>query len=153
MAARAQIIPDLAAVEALAAFDGREVTAVGIKVTNAGDGLSDAMRVDPTEFRLGERVIVVLDTIVGRVEHTALDDVADGPVRRDHVLRAEGATIVDLTIVQEHLRVQADRIRRAREAAQGIQRIPGTDEWGDEDVQVPDDPSPLYDDNLDGDDG
>lgn len=147
------IVPDLAAVEALGSFDGREVGGTSIKVTNAGDGLSEALKVDPTEFHLGDIVYVVLQTEVVRVEHKSIEDGDEtGPLERAHVLRAGAATIVDSDVVAEQLKVQAARIRKAREAAQGVQPIPRADGqpagWDGEHAE--DDAAPgLYDDPTD----
>lgn len=131
MARALQIVPDLAAVEALGTFDDRPISGTSIKVTNAGDGLSQALQVAPQKFQLGDRVYVVLETVVSKVEHTPVDDADDGPVERAHVLRAGAATIVDRDLVQAHLASMTRRIREAREAAVGIVPIPAADGDGD----------------------
>lgn len=145
------IVPDLAAVEALSDFDGRTVGATTIKVTNAGDGLSEALKVDPTEFHLNDEVIVVLRTIVAKVEHHAMSPDDDfGSLVRSHTLKATEATIVDRDLVEVQLRQQADRIRKARETAAGVHPIPatdGSDPWEDGDPSA----SPLYGDDPDAD--
>lgn len=145
--AKAQIIPDLDAVEALGQFDGRPVTRTSIKVTNAGDGLSEALEVDPKEFHLDDEVFVVLRTRVSKVEHRALDDDADGPIERAHVLKAGAATIVDKDLVASQIAVQIDRIRKAREAAQGVMPIPPAN-GSDDDPWAGEQPSSgMYDDD------
>ncbi len=50
---------------ALTSFDGRDVIKTTIAITKAGDGLSDALKVDPQEFSLGDEVVVVLKCEVG----------------------------------------------------------------------------------------
>lgn len=151
------IVPDLEALKRLPIFDDREVSRTAIKVTNAGDGLSQALQVDPQAFHLGETVYVVLETVVSKVEHEpAVDGDAEGPLIRSHVLRAGAATIVDADLVAEQIRVQTVRIKAAEEAAKeqqhGIRVLPGTG-WQDEDDTGDDDgPAGLYDDGPDGDD-
>lgn len=156
MAKALTIVPKLAAVEALSDFDGRTVGATAIKVTNAGDGLSQALQVDPQEFQLGDTVYVVLETTVAKVEHgpiTEGDQV--GPLCRSHSLRAGAATIVDKDLVAEQLRVQTVRIKAALEEAaerqHGIQVVPGTG-WADEDAEA-DAQGSMYDDGDPDDDG
>lgn len=109
---------------------GKPVVKTGIKVTNAGDGLSNALAVDPQEFTTGDTVNVVLECVVARVEFEPIEDGSADHVRL-HVLRAGTATIVDADLVAEQLRVQADRVQEARDAAAGIQRM-----------QFDDDPAP-----------
>jgi hypothetical protein len=98
-----------------------------IKVTNAGDGLSDAMLVDPAEYHLGDSVYVVLECVVARVDYQALTGV--DALRRVHTLRAGTATVVSPELVSDVLEAQ----RVAIEKAKGIQRLDldgkeGTDE-------------------------
>lgn len=147
MSKKVQIIPNLAAVEALSDFDDRPVTRTSIKVTNAGDGLSEALEVEPTEFHLDQEVYVVLRTTVSRVEHRALDDDSDGPLERAHVLKAGAATIVDKDLVASQIAVQIDRIRKAREAAQGVMPIPAADGSSDDPWAGEQPTSGMYDDD------
>src|SRR5688500_16882470 len=46
----------LAPTDHLTPFDGRQVLRTSIAVSNAGDGLSEALRIDPREFHHGEVV-------------------------------------------------------------------------------------------------
>lgn len=111
----------------LAPFDGRPVVRTTIAVTNAGDGLSEALAVDPRELHHGERVFVVLECEVAKVTFTPVRGATDLLVRV-HTLRAGGATMVDPETVEEQLAAQADRIALAREQAQGIARIGNPDQ-------------------------
>jgi hypothetical protein len=106
----------------LGRFDGREVIKSTIAVTNAGDGLSKAMGVDPSAMDLGDKVYVVLECEVAKVTFTEVDDTAK--LARNHTLRAGDATIVDEDLVREHLDTQAQRI----EEAQGVHRLPLDDD-------------------------
>lgn len=67
-------------------FEGRDVLGTTIAVTQAGDGLSKAMSVDPVEIPLGAIVHVVLECEVSKIRHEEIKD-TDG-VQRVHILRA-----------------------------------------------------------------
>jgi len=111
-------------------FEGADVIKVQVAVTNAGDGLSDALAVDPQPLPLGATVHVVLECVVQQVKFVpALDkEHPEDGLARVHVLRAGRATIVDHEDVQTALDAQADRILRAREEADGIQRLAAVEE-------------------------
>lgn len=109
----------------LTPFEDVDVLRVQVAVTNAGDGLSEALAVDPTPLPLGATVHVVLECRVQQVKFVPAVDKEhpeDG-LARVHVLRAGRATIVGATDVAAALDSQADRILRAREAAAGVQRL------------------------------
>lgn len=106
----------------LSPFDGRDVLRSTIMVTKAGDGLSEAMKIDPQEFHHGERVYVVLECEVSKVRFDPIKDT--DALSRVHVLAAGNAAIVDEQLVRQVLDEQADRVQAAREAAAGVQRIP-----------------------------
>ena len=106
----------------LGTFDGKDVLRTAISVTNAGDGLSEAMKVDPTLLHLDDKVYVVLECQVAKVRFDPIKDT--DAVSRVHVLRAGTATMVDADLVQQQLTEQAERILLAKEAEAGIQRLP-----------------------------
>lgn len=66
-----------------------------------------------------------------------MTDVGHKPVKdtsylsRNHTLSAVGATIVEAGLVESVLAQQADRIRKAKEDAAGVRRIPFGDELQD----------------------
>lgn len=115
----------------LGTFDDQPVLATGIRITNAGDGLSAALQVDPRIMHHGEKIYVVLETEVSNVAFPPLKDVAG--VTRLHTLKAGAATIVDADMVRDVLDAQAVRLERAK----GVVRLPyGADEdaRSDEDI-------------------
>jgi hypothetical protein len=109
--------------DARQAFEGKDVIATAIKVTNAGDGLSKAMSIDNEEFHIGQRVHIVLECEVDAVTHKTIKD-TDGLVRVQ-TLKAGRATMVAADFVSEVLDAQD---RKLEEAA-GITRL--FDENGD----------------------
>lgn len=113
----------------LTPFEGRDVLRTSIAITRAGDGLSEAMKFEPREFHHGDRVYVVLETTVAKVQHVPYDkDDEFGPLVRVHSLTAGTATIVDEELVAAHIAAQAERNLKAREEAAGIERLPLADD-------------------------
>lgn len=98
-------------------FEGREVAGYKIKITNAGDGLSAAMAIDPEAFTLGEHVYVVLECEVGRISFDPVKDT--NGVIRVQTLKAGTATTVDKELVDEVLEEQRVKI----EEHQGVVRL------------------------------
>jgi len=109
----------MANVSQLTPFDGLPVVRTTIAVTNAGDGLSDALGIDPQEFHHGQTVYVVLECEVTKVAHVPVDKDTPGILIRQHTLRAGTGTIVDGDLVEEQVRRQAERIDTARRHARG----------------------------------
>ncbi len=103
--------------QALGRFEGHQVVGTQIQITNAGDGLSAAMSIDPESLKLGERVFVVLETQVSKVAYTEVKDT--GTLMRVQTLKAGTATTVDESLVADVLESQRVRI----EEAQGVVRL------------------------------
>lgn len=99
-----------------------------VAITNAGDGLSEAMLVDPNELELGSTVYVVLECTTTRVQYEPVKD-TDTLIRK-HVLRAGTATLVDGTLVHDVLEAQ----RLAIEKAKGVTRLDFEDQGGSDDA-------------------
>ena len=104
----------------LGEFEHRPIARTNIKVTNAGDGLSQALKVDPQILHHGDTVHVVLECLVAKVTLEPLDDEGDELVRV-HVLKAGSAAIVDEALVADAIADQQERIRKARQEEEGIQ--------------------------------
>ena len=104
----------------LTEHDGRDVEQASVRITHTGDGLSDAMTIEPREFHNGDDVYVVLATTCSRVSYETLKDSPDAAERRVHTLRATTGTVVDRELVESIL----DAHRLAVERAAGVQRLP-----------------------------
>jgi len=91
----------------LGLFDKKPVLGTGIKITNAGDGLSKALQVEPQIMHHGETKFVVLECEVANVAFPPIKD-TDG-VTRMHTLRAGTATMVDEDLVRELLDAQEEK--------------------------------------------
>ena len=112
--------------DTLTPFEDRDVAAASIKITNAGDGLSEALAIAPAEYHQGDRVYVVLETEVAKVTYEPIRKSDD--LRRVHTLRAGVGTIVDEALVRKVVETQRKANTLAREAAAGVVRLPGVEE-------------------------
>lgn len=100
-------------------LEGIELDEVKIKITNAGDGLSKALEIEPRDFHKDETVHIVLECKPNGVDFRPVKD-TDNAWTLAYVLRAGRATIVDGDLVADVLDAQDRKL----EAAAGIQRLP-----------------------------
>lgn len=106
-------------------FEDLAVVRSTIAITNAGDGLSEAMKVEPQEFRQGDKLFVVIECEVAKVTFVPIDkNEPKGLQSRVHTLRAGVATIVDGKLVHDLVREQEEKNLRAREEEAGVARLP-----------------------------
>jgi len=111
----------------LSKFEGREVASIAIIVRNTGDGLSEAVAVDPVELHVGDEVTVALRCVVEKIRFDPIKDT--DALRRVQILKAGNATFLENEAVDEALEDQLRRIETAR----GVQRLPlDEDEPGDD---------------------
>ena len=106
----------------LKSFEGVDVIEATIKVTNAGDGLSEALGIDPVEYHQGDTVYVLLETTVSRVSYEAVKKDSDF-LKRVHTLKAGTGTIVDAGFARESIEMQREINQRARDAEAGQGRL------------------------------
>lgn len=114
----------------LGEFEGSPVTKATIKVTNTGDGLSQAMKIDPQRLHKGDTVYVVMECVVGPVSFDPIKNSTTECVRK-HVLKAGAATLVDGALVKQAVEAQTAIILEHREKAKGIEHLPTEDELRD----------------------
>ena len=110
----------------LTPFDDRDVVETTVRIVGAGDGLSEALNVDPVELHLGDRVHVVLRGEVTAINHKPVKD--SDELRREHTIRASFGTLVDEAVVRKVLDTQ----RKAIDKARGLARLPGVDGDGED---------------------
>lgn len=111
-------------------YGGKPVVRTAIKITNAGDGLSAGLAIDPQVLALGERHYVVLECIVDSHEHDRIMDKNNdtGLLVLSQVLKAGTGTLIDADVVRTAIVEQAERIERAKDAAAGRSKLPYPDE-------------------------
>jgi hypothetical protein len=105
----------------LGEIDGKKVTRVSIAVTNAGDGLSDAMKIDPEIFHMGETVILAIECAVRDIKFKPIPD--SDEVERVHVLRAGAAVKLTTESVRAAINAQRAKIQKAQDDARGRMRL------------------------------
>lgn len=95
------------------------VTVVGstIALRNAGDGLSEALEIDPMVLHHGQTVYVVIEARVSSIAFPALSSDTPTLVRREAVLRAGTSKIVDEDLVGDMIAAQRERVEAARARA------------------------------------
>lgn len=110
----------------LPAYGGKTVTRTSIKITNAGDGLSAGLAIDPEVLDLGRKVYVVLECVVDSHEHDRILDKGNdtGLLVLNQVLKAGTGTLIDADVVRAAIADQAEKIQKAQEQAKGIERLP-----------------------------
>ena len=100
---------------AIARFEGDEVLGTKVKITRAGDGLSQALEIEPEVLKQRSVVYVVLECTVGRVAFDPVKDASKG-VNRVQTLIDGTATMVAGELVKDVLEEQ----RLKNEAAAGV---------------------------------
>lgn len=98
-------------------FDGRDVIATSVAVTNAGDGLSQSLAVDPREIHIGDTGVIALEYVCTKVGFVEVKDT--DCLNRVATLKAGAATLIDRSVVAEVLDAQALKLEQAR----GVQRL------------------------------
>ena len=115
---KAQAMADTSKLEP---YKGHDVLRTGIKITNAGDGLSSAMAIAPQELELGAEVYVILKCEVVSHEYDPIKDT--DALELTQVLKAGDSTLADKDLVADLVAQQAAKILEAKERAAGLLRI------------------------------
>ena len=101
----------------LGKFEGRRVSATRMTVKGTGDGLSEALEMDPLVLHHGDEVYLIVKGVVADVHFPPVKGTED--VARTHVIRAVEATIVEEALAEPALVEQRRKIREALEAETG----------------------------------
>jgi hypothetical protein len=110
-------------------FEGLSVEEVGVEITNAAGGLQEAMKYAPIEMHHGEEHFIVLRCRVRKVRFDPIEkDDYDGPQRRVHVLHADQAVPIAAKLVADHVNKHQEKIKKAKEEAEGVERLPFEDD-------------------------
>jgi hypothetical protein len=109
----------------LTPFDDHDVVETTVRIVGVGDGLSEALEVEPVELHHGQIVHIVLRGEVTKITYEPTK--AGDELRRVHTVRASFGTIVDQTVVRKVLDAQ----RKAIDKAKGVNRLPGIDGDGE----------------------
>lgn len=91
-------------------FEGRDVIRSAVAIRKAGDGLSDALKVEPVALRHGQRVFFVLAGEVRSVDHDPIEKDAIELVRT-HVIDTIDIALVDKDEVEQLLDLNRERVQ------------------------------------------
>lgn len=105
-------------------FEGDPIARSTVKITKAGDGLSDALKVDPIAYHRGETVYFVLR---GKVRYAGFPPLnKDGAeVVRQHIIDTVDIAIVAETDVAALLEANAKRVQVGLDSMAGQQTLDG----------------------------
>lgn len=121
---------------ALPKFEGKQVVTSRIAIVGTGDGLSDALDIEPIALKHGATGYAVISWKVRDVDHTPIKKGEDAVLARKHVLATEHVMLVsedeDLVTVKVMIASNIDRIQRAKDSMEGQGRL--DDEVPDEDL-------------------
>lgn len=92
-------------------YRGNPVHSAAIQIRNTGDGLSQALGIDPEIFELGSIVHVVLECVVEKHRYDPIKD-TDG-YQIVNMLKADRATFIDAEVVGKYLDETEERIAEA----------------------------------------
>lgn len=120
--AKVRPLPD----NALPDFEGKPIRQCSIKITKAGDGLSDALEVAPVALHVGQDVFYVLHGVVDRVGFPKFDTLGDELVR-EHTVATVEIIPVSREDVDELLRSGVERVKQLQEQQYGITQMVGPD--------------------------
>ena len=104
-------------------FEDMDVDRAAVKIMKAGDGLSEALRIRPRAFHLGEEVFCALRGVVTSISHVE----KGGEITRVHVVTTQQIELVDHADLDDMLAAAAERRERARASIVG-QTVLGDDD-------------------------
>lgn len=114
----------------LGTYKGREIVGAAMALRNAGDGLSEAMQLEPVDLEIGQRVHIVIEAVVDQHKLVpAIKGDLHGPLQVVAGLKAEAAKIVENPTVAKLLDKHKAALNKAKEI-EGQQSI--EDELGDD---------------------
>lgn len=114
----------LADTSQLSPYQGKDVLRTSIAIKGAGDGLSEAMGIDPQELAIGSRGVLVLEFVVEAHKHKPIKDT--NALSLEQILKAGTATLIDSDVVQAALAAQREKIDKAKADASGQPRLVDT---------------------------
>lgn len=99
-------------------FEGDTIVRSEVAVTKIGDGLSDALKVDPVALHRGDRVFLIIEA---ECRHVAFPPIEKGSdlLARKHVLDAVEVALVDEEDVEKLMAANRDRVQRALDSMKG----------------------------------
>lgn len=112
-------------------FEGSDVTSAALRVTNAGDGLSEALDLEPSSYHVGQKVWLVLEATVTQVNHKPTK-AGSLKLQRVHTASALRAAPIAQHQAEPYLNAEQERVAnlRASEADREMQLGQGDEDPG-----------------------
>lgn len=108
-------------------FEDEHVLAARVRIRGAGTGLNGALDVAPIAHRRGDKVYALLELDVDKVYFEGLKEVEDAVARVHDCVTVMG-TVLDPKTAERLLKDTKRAIQKARDEAEGLQQLPGTEE-------------------------
>lgn len=102
--------------EPLPTFEDEAVDQVQVKITKAGDGLSDALEISPKVYHLGDDFACILRGTVSQVNHK---QGSKETVVRIHTVTTTGITEVEIDMAKRILEAAAENLEKAKAERDG----------------------------------
>lgn len=100
----------------LRSFEGREVQRATVKITNAGDGLSEALSIQPEEIELDVERSYVLQ---GKCVRVSIETDKHGVTSRVHTIKTFGISPIDPTVAAKAISQYREVTEKAKADAAG----------------------------------
>lgn len=111
----------------LPSFENNPVAKATVRITKAGDGLSESMKLDPQPLHYGEEVFFVLRGRVRQINHRPLSTDDGDFMVRQHTVEAEEIVLVAPDQVEEFFVSERTRLKRLQDQAEARAPLPGID--------------------------
>jgi hypothetical protein len=105
---------------ALHDFEGRTVQRATVKITAAGDGLSDALAIQPEEIELDEERSYVLQ---GSCVRVSIETDKNGITSRVHTIKTHGISPIDSKIAAEAIATYRTETERRKNEVNGQMQL------------------------------
>lgn len=100
-------------------FEDEDVDQVQVRITNAGDGLSEAMKISPKTFHIDDDFACVLRGKVTQVNHKKTGKDGEEIIVRVHTVKATAITEVEIEMAKKILAANAESLARQKAAIDG----------------------------------
>jgi len=97
-------------------FEGRHIARATVKITAAGDGLSEALAIQPEEIELDEDRSYVLQ---GKCVRVSIETDKNGITSRVHTIKTHGISPIDPSVAAKAISQYRDETEKAKAEAQG----------------------------------
>lgn len=111
----------------LPSFENNPVAKATVRITKAGDGLSESMKLDPQPLHYGEEVFFVLRGRVRQINHRPLSTDDGDFMVRQHTVEAEEIVLVAPDQVEQFFVSERTRLKRLQDQAEARAPLPGID--------------------------